>query len=62
VQLLSADRESVFQVRSVRAGGIDITDTGLEVRSGQEVADLEVEITGRMPIISGTVRTTQDQG
>jgi hypothetical protein len=48
-------------IKAVRLNGIDITDTGLDVSSGTEVAGLEVEVTNRIPEISGGVTNTRNE-
>ena len=42
-------------VKSIRVGRIDITDSGVDLRAGHDVDDLEVELTSRPPEISGRV-------
>jgi hypothetical protein len=45
---------SVWQVKSVRVNGIDVTDTGLDVGS-QGATGIEIEMTNRAQQLSGTV-------
>ena len=44
-----------FGVRAMRAGGIDVTDTGVEFRAGRDLAGLEIELTNKLTIVSGLV-------
>jgi protocatechuate 3,4-dioxygenase beta subunit len=44
-----------FGVRAVRAGGIDVTDTGVEFKAGRGLAGLEIELTNKLTIVSGLV-------
>jgi hypothetical protein len=47
-------------VKSIHVGGLDITDTGVDLRAGRDVDGIEVELTNRPQEISGTV--TSDTG
>jgi hypothetical protein len=49
-----------WMVKSVRLNGSDVTDSGFEVRTDEDVADLQVELTNRLPELSGAV--TDDRG
>ncbi len=49
-------------IKSVRAGGVDVTDSGLEIRPSQGIDDLEVELTNRAPQVSGVVTTDRGEG
>jgi hypothetical protein len=51
-----------WAVKSVRVGGVDVTDTGLEIRPSQDIDDLEVELTNRAPQVSGVVTTDRGEG
>jgi hypothetical protein len=42
-------------LKSVRLNGADVTDSGIEFRSGQPVDGIEIEITNRPPEVSGAV-------
>jgi hypothetical protein len=44
-----------WTVKSVKANGIDITDTGAEFKPGEAVSGLEVELTQRATSVMGTV-------
>ena len=44
-----------WTVKSVKANGIDITDTGAEFKPGEAVSGLEVELTPRATSVIGTV-------
>jgi protocatechuate 3,4-dioxygenase beta subunit len=44
-----------WMVSAVRVNGVDATDTGLEVDSGEVVSGVEIELTDRAPVISGLV-------
>ena len=44
-----------WNVKAVRYRGIDITDTGLEVRPGEDVSDIEVVLTDQISSVSGLV-------
>jgi Carboxypeptidase regulatory-like domain len=45
-------------LRLVRYHGADITDSGIDIRPGEDVSGLEVELTNRMTRISGSVMTS----
>ncbi len=42
-------------LRAVRLNGSDVTDTGIELRAGEDVPGLEVELTRQISQLSGTV-------
>jgi hypothetical protein len=42
-------------VKAISVGGLDITDTGVDLRAGRDVDGIEVELTNRPQEISGTV-------
>jgi hypothetical protein len=44
-----------WRVKAVRSRGVDVTDTGLEVRPGEDVSDLEVALTDQISNVSGLV-------
>jgi carboxypeptidase family protein len=44
-----------WSIRSVRHHGIDITDSGMEFRPNEDVAEVEVEVTNRVTDVSGIV-------
>jgi hypothetical protein len=46
---------SALMLKAVRLNGADITDTGLDIRSNEDVTGLEVELTSRVTEVSGTV-------
>jgi hypothetical protein len=48
-------------LRSVRYHGADITDSGIDIRPGEDVSGLEVELTNRMTSISGSVTTSNGE-
>jgi hypothetical protein len=50
-----------WMVKEVRLNGVDITETGTDVRSGEAVTGLEVEVTNRIPEISGAVTNSKNE-
>lgn len=46
-----------WSLKAVRHQGVDVTDRGLDVRPGQDLSDVEVELTSRKQEISGLVTT-----
>jgi hypothetical protein len=48
-------------LRSVRYHGADITDSGIDIRPGEDVSGLEVELTNRMTSISGSATTSNGE-
>ena len=44
-----------WTVKAVRYRGAEITDTGLEVRPGEDVADIELVVTDQISNVSGLV-------
>lgn len=52
-RLMAADGR--WSLKAVRHQGVDVTDSGLEVRPGQDLSDVEVELTSQKQEISGLV-------
>jgi hypothetical protein len=50
-----------WTLKAVRYRGTDVTDSGVELVPGDEVRDIEVEITNRLTEITGTVRTANGE-
>jgi protocatechuate 3,4-dioxygenase beta subunit len=48
-------------LRVVRHHGADVTDSGIDIRPGEDVSGLEVELTNRMTRISGRVTTSNGE-
>jgi hypothetical protein len=42
-------------VRSVRVNGIDVTDTGVEFKPGEDVTGVELELTNKLTTVTGLV-------
>ncbi len=59
VQLLPFASATNWQMKAIRVGGLDVTDTGIDARSGEAIDDLEIEVTGQVPVVSGTVTTSK---
>lgn len=45
-----------WRLRAVTAGGIDVSDEGLDLSSGYTPPDLTIELTDQLTLITGTVR------
>jgi hypothetical protein len=50
-----------WTMRSVRTNSIDVTNEGIEVKPGENVTGVEVELTNRVATISGVVRTARGE-
>jgi len=50
-----------WAVRSVRLNGTDVTDAGFEIKAGEELTGLEVEITNRLTTITGVVTNARGE-
>jgi hypothetical protein len=48
-------------VRAIRVNGTDITDAGVEVKPNEDVSGLEVELTGKVTVISGLVTSARGE-
>jgi Carboxypeptidase regulatory-like domain len=48
-------------IRAVRAGGIDVTDDGIDLRPGAPVRDVEVELTNRPTTVIGTATNARGE-
>jgi protocatechuate 3,4-dioxygenase beta subunit len=46
-------------LRAVRVNGVDVKDSGVEIRANEPLAGVEVELTHRQPDITGTVKTAE---
>ncbi|HEX3703710.1 MAG TPA: carboxypeptidase-like regulatory domain-containing protein [Vicinamibacterales bacterium] len=44
-----------WNVRAVRLGGVDVTDSGIDIKPGEDVGGVDVELTGRLTSIVGRV-------
>jgi hypothetical protein len=50
-----------WAVRAVRYRGTDVTDTGIEVRPSEDLAEVEVELTNRPTDLSGVVTNAKGE-
>jgi protocatechuate 3,4-dioxygenase beta subunit len=50
-----------WTIRSVRANNIDVTNDGIEVKPGENVTGVEVELTNRLATISGLVKNARGE-
>jgi protocatechuate 3,4-dioxygenase beta subunit len=50
-----------FVLKAIRVRGIDITDTGVDLRSGNGLDEVEIELTNRPPELSGSVVNTRGE-
>jgi hypothetical protein len=50
-----------WAIRSVRYRGVDVTDSGIEFRPNEDIADVEVELTNRISNVSGVVTNTKGE-
>jgi protocatechuate 3,4-dioxygenase beta subunit len=48
-------------IRAVRYRGTDITDSGMEFRANEDIAEVEVELTNRLTDVSGLVTTAKGE-
>jgi hypothetical protein len=48
-----------LNVRSVRSSGVDVTDSGIEFKPGEAVTGVEIEITGTITTVLGTVTNSR---
>lgn len=47
-----------WTIRAVRANGVDVIDTGFDVRPNEDIENVEVELTNRVTTLSGLVTNT----
>ena len=45
-----------WTVGRVRYKGVDVTDSGFEIRPNENIADIEIEVTDRLATVSGLIR------
>lgn len=57
--LIRAEVPAGWALKAVRHNGSDVTDTGLEIRRGEAITGIEVELTARTTEVSGTVTTSR---
>jgi hypothetical protein len=50
-----------WALRSVKWNGVDVTDGGIDLKAGEDVSGLEVEITNRLTEISGLVANARGE-
>src|SRR5262245_25447779 len=48
-------------LKAVRLNGSDVTDSGFDVKSGEEMSGLEVELTNRLTEVSGVVTNARNE-
>jgi hypothetical protein len=46
-------------LRSVRVNGVDVTDSGVEIRPNEPLTGVEIELTHRQPELTGMVKTAE---
>lgn len=50
-----------WSVKAVRYRGVDVIDTGLEVRAYEDVSDVEIELTNKVTDVSGAVTNSRGE-
>jgi hypothetical protein len=48
-----------WTIRAVRYRGVDVTDSGIDFKPNEDIADLEIEITNRVTDLSGVVTNSR---
>ncbi len=48
-------------LRTVRLNGVDVTDTGVDVKAAEDISGLEVELTNKVTTISGLVTNARGE-
>jgi hypothetical protein len=48
-----------WSMRAVRVNGIDVIDEGIDVKPGEKITGIEVELTTKVAILTGVVRTAR---
>jgi len=48
-----------IRIKTVRVNGVDVTDSGLELKPNQDVSGVEVELTSQMASVTGVVTDTR---
>jgi hypothetical protein len=59
MRIVLAGQPGGWAVRAVRYRGVDVTDSGIEFRANEDVADIELEITNRLTDVSGLVTNSR---
>ena len=50
-----------WSTKSERLNGVDVTDTGIEIRPGEDITGLEIELTNQQSQITGSVTNSRGQ-
>jgi hypothetical protein len=50
-----------WSIRAVKVGGVDVTDSGIEVKPGRDVTGVVLDVTTRMQTITAIVSASADQ-
>jgi hypothetical protein len=50
-------QQSAWRIKSVLQRGVDVTDTGVVFRSGEHVDDVQIVLSNRTSVVTGTVTT-----
>jgi hypothetical protein len=50
-----------WAIKSIRHRGLDVTDTGIDVRPGEDVDGLEIDITDQLTTVTGLVTGSRDE-
>jgi hypothetical protein len=48
-------QQAPWRLKAVRIQGVDVVDTGVQLKPGETIDDIEIEMTNRQQVISGQV-------
>jgi hypothetical protein len=54
-RIIRASAGPGWTLKSVKLNGVDVTDTGVEFKAGEALSGLEIELTSRVSVITGSV-------
>jgi hypothetical protein len=52
---------SAWRLKAVRLNGVDVTDTGFDVKPNEDLAGFEVELTNRVTMLTGAVSNSRGE-
>jgi carboxypeptidase family protein len=60
-RIIASNLPAGWAIRTVRVNNVDVTDDGFEVKPGENIAGVDVELTNRLATISGLVTTARGE-
>jgi hypothetical protein len=61
VLIRGGEQSSAWRIKSVLQRGVEVTDTGVVFRPGERVDDVQIVLSNRLTVVSGSVRTDRGE-